>query len=364
MIMITSARGAHLEASRKRVDGIDVIYVKNRYNNSMSPMRKVLSFANFVRLAVLTASKEKNIDLVYATSTPLSVGVIALWLKRVKGWKYVFEVRDLWPEFPIQIGAVRNPLFIKVLRWLERRIYKKAEHIVALSPGMKEGVIKTGVKETKVSMIPNMSKPDKFWPREKNNMIAKRFGIDMAKFNVIHFGSMGPANGLGYIIETAKYLRDRNDQSICFIFMGSGSVERILKGKVQQYGLENVSFIAYHPMDVVSEVVNCCDASITTFLNLPILQTNSPNKLFDSLSAGKPIIVNSSGWTKELVEKNDCGFYVDPESPEQLADKLLEVKNNKELLMKWGENARRLSIEVYDKNLLTVKVAEIIEKYV
>ena len=364
VIMITSARGAHLEASRKRVDGIDVIYVKNRYNNSMSPMRKVLSFANFVRLAVLTASKEKNIDLVYATSTPLSVGVIALWLKRVKGWKYVFEVRDLWPEFPIQIGAVRNPLFIKVLRWLERRIYKKAEHIVALSPGMKEGVIKTGVKETKVSMIPNMSKPDKFWPREKNNMIAKRFGIDMAKFNVIHFGSMGPANGLGYIIETAKYLRDRNDQSICFIFMGSGSVERILKGKVQQYGLENVSFIAYHPMDVVSEVVNCCDASITTFLNLPILQTNSPNKLFDSLSAGKPIIVNSSGWTKELVEKNDCGFYVDPESPEQLADKLLEVKNNKELLMKWGENARRLSIEVYDKNLLTVKVAEIIEKYV
>ena len=255
-------------------------------------------------------------------------------------------------------------MFIKVLRWLERRIYKKAEHIVALSPGMKEGVIKTGVKETKVSMIPNMSKPDKFWPREKNNMIAKRFGIDMAKFNVIHLGSMGPANGLGYIIETAKYLRDRNDQSICFIFMGSGSVERILKGEVQRYGLENVSFIGYHPMDVVSEVVNCCDASITTFLNLPVLQTNSPNKLFDSLSAGKPIIVNSSGWTKELVEKNDCGFYVDPESPEQLADKLLEVKNNKELLMKWGENARRLSIEVYDKNLLTSKVAEIIEKYV
>lgn len=364
VIMITTARGAHSEASRKWVDGIDVVYVKNRYNNSMSPMRKVLSFANFVRLSILTASKEKDIDVVYATSTPLTVGIIALWLKRVKGWKFVFEVRDLWPEFPIQIGAVRNPLFIKVLRWLERRIYKKAEHIVALSPGMKEGVIKTGVKETKVSMIPNMSKPDKFWPREKNNMIAKRFGIDMAKFNVIHLGSMGPANGLGYIIETAKYLRDRNDQSICFIFMGSGSVERILKGEVQRYGLENVSFIGYHPMDVVSEVVNCCDASITTFLNLPVLQTNSPNKLFDSLSAGKPIIVNSSGWTKELVEKNDCGFYVDPESPEQLADKLLEVKNNKELLMKWGENARRLSIEVYDKNLLTSKVAEIIEKYV
>ena len=97
VIMITTARGAHSEASRKWVDGIDVVYVKNRYNNSMSPMRKVLSFANFVRLSILTASKEKDIDVVYATSTPLTVGIIALWLKRVKGWKFVFEVRDLWP---------------------------------------------------------------------------------------------------------------------------------------------------------------------------------------------------------------------------------------------------------------------------
>lgn len=363
VIMITSARGAHAEAGRMQVDGIDVVYVKNRYNNSMSPMRKVLSFANFVRLAILTASKEKDIDVVYATSTPLTVGIIALWLKRAKGWKYVFEVRDLWPEFPIQIGAVRNPLYIKVLRWLERRIYKKAEHIVALSPGMKDGVIKAGTPEEKVSMIPNMSKPDEFWPREKNHMMAMRFGIDLTKFNVIHLGSMGPANGLGYIIEAAKFLKDRNDKSICFVFMGSGSIGRVLKEQVRQYGLENVTIIGQHPMDVVSEVINCCDASITTFLNLPVLQTNSPNKLFDSLSAGKPIIVNSSGWTKDLVEKNDCGFFVDPEKPEQLAIKLLEIKEDPEQLRIWGENARRLSLEVYDKKLLTAEVANIIEKY-
>ena len=359
--MITSTRDKE-NAKSETVDGIKVIYARNNYSNYMSPWRKVLSFVNFVRLATQAAMKEKEVDMVYATSTPLTVGAIALILRRVRGWRYVFEVRDLWPEFPIQIGAVRNPVLIKMLRWLERRIYQKAEHIVALSPGMKEGVIKAGTPAEKVSMIPNMSKPDKFWPREKNEEVARQLGIDITKFNVIHFGAMGPANGLSYIIEAAKCLKDRGDDSVRFIFMGSGATEPVIKKQAEQYGLTNVSFIGRHPMAVVSEVVNLCDASITTFLNLPVLQTNSPNKLFDSLSAGKPIIVNSAGWTKEMVEKNDCGFFADPEKPSDLADRLLLCKEDAETLERWGKNARRLSIEVYDKDILTAQVAEVIEK--
>ena len=359
--MITAARGQK-NAKSEMVDGIHVVYVKNRYSNYMSPWRKVLSFVNFVRLATQAAMKVKEVDMVYATSTPLTVGAIALFLRRVRGWRYVFEVRDLWPEFPIQIGAVRNPVLIKMLRWLERRIYQKAEHIVALSPGMKEGVIKAGTPAEKVSMIPNMSKPDQFWPREKNEEVAGQFGIDTTKFNVIHFGSMGPANGLSYMIEAAKCLKDRGDDTVRFIFMGSGATEPVIKKQAEQYGLTNVFFIGRQPMVVVSEVVNLCDASITTFLNLPVLQTNSPNKLFDSLSAGKPIIVNSAGWTKEMVEKNDCGFFADPEKPSDLADKLLLYKDDQITLERWGKNARRLSIEVYDKDILTAQVAEVIEK--
>ncbi|MBQ2208553.1 MAG: glycosyltransferase family 4 protein [Prevotella sp.] len=359
--MITAARGQK-NARSEMVDGIHVVYVKNRYSNYMSPWRKVLSFLNFVRLATQAAMKEKGVDMVYATSTPLTVGAIALFLRRMRGWRYVFEVRDLWPEFPIQIGAVRNPVLISMLRWLERRIYQRAEHIVALSPGMKEGVVKAGTPAEKVSMIPNMSKPDEFWAREKNEEIARQFGIDITKFNVIHFGSMGPANGLSYMIEAAKCLKDRGDDTVRFIFMGSGATEPVIKKQAEQYGLKNVSFIGRQPMTVVSEVVNLCDASITTFLNLPVLQTNSPNKLFDSLSAEKPIIVNSAGWTKEMVEKNDCGFFADPEKPSDLADQLLRYKDDKKTLERWGKNARRLSVEVYDKDILTVQVAEVIEK--
>lgn len=361
--MITSANKCH-EPGRVDVDGIDVVYVKNpTYNNYMSALKKVWSFVAFICNAIKAASKEKNVDIVFATSTPLTIGAVALWLKRRKKWRYVFEVRDLWPDFPIEIGAIKNGFLIWLLRKFEKSIYDKSEHVVALSPGMKEGVKKAGTPEGKVSMIPNMSKPDMFYPHEPNMEIAKQFGIDLTKFNVIHFGSMGRANGLQYIIEAAKYLKEKGDDSVRFVFMGSGATEPVIKQLAEDYGLKNVQFLGNHKMGVVAEVVNCCDASITTFLNLPVLKTNSPNKLFDSLSAGKPIIVNSAGWTKDMVEQERCGFYADPTKPEELAQKLKFYKEQKEELKQMGENARRLSLEVYDKDILAGKVADVLEKY-
>lgn len=362
--LITSTRKTHPEACRVQIDGIDVVYVQNPiYNNYMSAPRKIWAFVAFIKNAIKTGKKEKDVDLVFATSTPLTVGAIALWLKWSKKWKYVFEVRDLWPEFPVEIGAITNKLVIWFLRKFEKCIYDGSEHVIALSPGMKAGVLKAGTPEGKVSMIPNMSKPDRFFPHEPNMEIVKQFGIDLAKFNVIHFGSMGRANGLEYIIEAAKKLKEQGDNDIHFLFLGSGITEPKLKTLTEHYGLNNVSFLGNHNMDVLSEVVNCCDASITTFLNLPVLQTNSPNKLFDSLSAGKPIIVNSAGWTKDLVEQQDCGFFVDPENPGDLVEKLVLYKDKKDVLEKWGKNARRLSELVYDKDILSAQVADVLEEY-
>lgn len=359
--MITSCKPSHPEPCRVNIDGIEVVYVKNSYDNYMSTFKKLWSFVRFLFLSAKTAQKEKDVDLVFVTSTPLTVGAVALWLRFHKGWKYVFEVRDLWPEFPIQVGAVKNPLAIKFLRWFERKIYEKSEHVVALSPGMQDGVVKVGTPVEKTTMVPNMSKPDLFYPHEKDEATIKQFGIDTNKFNVIHFGSMGRANGLEYIVEAAKVCADNGANDINFVFMGSGATEPILKKYVEDNNLKNVQFLGSHKMSTVIEVVNICDASITTFKNLPILKTNSPNKLFDSLSAGKPIIVNSAGWTKDMVEQKKCGFYADVEDPSDLANKLIEVKDNKELLAEWSKNARRLSEETYDKAKLSAQVADVLE---
>lgn len=360
--VITGNSESKHEPGRFDRDGIDVIYLNNYYNNTQTKIQKVWSFVKFIFQSISVASKEKDVDLVYATSTPLTIGAVALALRTLKGWRYVFEVRDLWPEFPIQVGAVTNPVLIWLLRKFEKRIYKRAEHVVALSPGMQEGVVKAGTPVEKTSMIPNMSKPDIFYPHEVNQDVVKQFNLDLTKFNVIHFGMLAVANGLDYIIKAAIELKKRGDNSIQFLFMGEGAMQPMLEDMVKENDLHNVRFLGNYKVGIVAEVTNCCDASITSFKNLPILATNSPNKLFDSLSAGKTIIVNSAGWTKDMVEKDNCGFYVDPEKPEMLADKLLEVKDNKPLLEEWGKNARRLSVEVYDKAKLSAQVADVLEE--
>lgn len=360
-VITSTNKKTHRQAGRYNIEGIDVVYIKNEYDNYFSKTKKVWSFLKFMWYSIKMSLKEKDIDLVFATSTPLTVGVVALYLRYRKGWKYIFEVRDLWPEFPIQIGAIKKPILIKLLKYLEKIIYQKSEFVIALSPGMEDGVKSVGIPSDRVCVIPNMSKPDLFYSREKSAEIIHKFSLDTSKFNIVHFGSMGVANGLEYIIETAKILKDRGVGDVNFVIAGYGITEPILQDLARSYRLDNVQFLGQHNLYVISDIVNCCDISFTCFKNLPILYTNSPNKLFDSLSASKPIVVNSSGWTKELVEKNNCGFYVDPERPKDFADKILQYKGNRKCLKEWGENARYLSEHVFDKVILSEKFALLIE---
>ena len=359
--MITGTNNAqHKEPKEEMVDGIRVIYLPNQYSNYMGAGKRILSFVKFMFRAIVAGWKQKDVDLVFATSTPLTVGAVAIALKWTKGWKYVFEVRDLWPEGLIQEG-ITNPVVVWALRLLEKMSYHKAEHMIALSPGMRDGVMKVGTKDGECTMVPNMSKPDKFFPREPNTEIVEKFGINLDKFNLIHFGAMGFDNYNEYIVEAAKLAQEQGKDRLNFILLGDGSTVPTIKKMISDYGLKNIQYLGNHKMNVVSDIVNCCSACIVSFRNIPILATNSPNKMFDSLSAGKPIIVNSAGWTKDLVEEENCGCFVDPEKPQDLVDALEDIANSPEKCKIWGENSRRLSVEKFDKSILSAKVADVLD---
>lgn len=364
--MITSTNEyKHRLPGRCNIDGIDVIYLKNEYSQYFSKVRKIKSFIGFLYCATKQALKERNVDLIYATSTPLTIGAVALFIHKIKGWKYIFEVRDLWPEFPIQVGAIRNKCLIEALRKLEALIYHHAEHIVALSPGMADGVLKCKIPETKVTVIPNMSKVDIFYPHERIYTQFDKYGIDKSKFNVAHVGSMGVANGLMTVMESARYLQDiLKNGYINFIMVGDGATKPMLEQFVRDNELLNVRFIGEYGTSDVAEILNCCDVSLTSFKNLPILYTNSPNKLFDSLSAGKPIVVNSAGWTKDLVEKHCCGFYANPNNPSDLANKLVDLSKDSAALKRYSVNSRKIAEEVFDKSILTENFYQVVSKYI
>lgn len=357
--MLTSSTKFQEEVKELNINGIDVIYIKEDYDQNMSVARRLKAFLKFMYKASKIGLKQKNVDLVFATSTPLTIGIPALVLKKINNIPYVFEVRDLWPEVPIQMGAINNKWLIKGTRLLEEIIYKNSKHVIALSPGMQEGVVKYIPKE-KTSMISNMSKKDEFWPRERNIELIRQLGLQENSFKLIHFGSLGKANGAHTIVESARLMKDIND--VEFLFVGGGSTEMELVELVKKYQLNNVKFLGRFPMKEVSEIVNFSDVSIISFLDLPILYTNSPNKLFDSLSAGKPIIVNSAGWTKDIVENYKCGFYVNPNIPQELVDKVLYLKDHQSLVKEMGMNSRKLADNKYDKSILCKEFVDVIEK--
>jgi len=351
--------------AKKNIDGIEVIYINAPYKNTMGPFRRFLSFSQFMVKATWIALFAKDIDLVIATSTPLTIGLPALVLRLFKRIPYIFEVRDLWPEVPIQMGGLKNPLLINLAISFEKLIYKKALHIIALSPGMQEGIIKKGAAPEKISMIPNMAKIDKFWPREPNQKILKEYSINPQSFKVIHFGSMNIANGLDYILKAALIIKQEiKDSNIEFIFLGDGRDKKRCTEIVERDGLKSVFFLDKVPMDITSEIVNICNISLVPFLNLPVLATNSPNKLFDSLSAGKPVIVNSAGWTKDMVEIHKIGAYVNPNKPDELAQLIISWKDKPEEVKNMGKNARDLALRKYDKKILCKQFADIVDYYI
>ena len=161
------------------------------------------------------------------------------------------------------------------------------------------------------------------------------------------------------IIKGAELLKD--DFSVEFVFVGGGSQEEDLRIYCTKKGLKNVHFFGSFPMNKTSEVVNLCDVSIVSFKNLPILYTNSPNKLFDSLSAGKPIIVNSAGWTKDMVEENNCGYFVNPDNAKDLKYRIKFLQKNSQVTKEMGMNSRKLAVEKYDKGILCNEFVSIIE---
>jgi len=345
----------------EELDGIKVIYIRNKFNKAMGLFRKSLSFLRFMFLSTWHAFNEKNVDIVYATSTPLTVAFPTLLINFFKKTPYIFEVRDLWPEVPIKLGGINNKILIKLLQWFEAKTYKNARHVVCLSPGMQAGVIKY-IRHKNTSVIPNMAKIDIFFQRPVDKKIFLKYGLNGKSFKIIHFGAMGIVNGLDYLLDTANLFVQKNDFSVEFILLGHGSQKNKLSKRVLEEKLINVKIINSLPMRETSELVNASNISFISVTKIPILEINSANKFFDSLSAGKPILLNFGGWLRDIVEKNKIGFFVDPDNPSDFLTKIKYLQENPQMIDQMGKKARELAEIKYDKSILCPEVVAVVNK--
>ena len=339
------------------LDGIRVIALPIRYSQKMGKAARILAFLRFMAASSREILRLSGVDVVYATSTPLTVAVPALLRKFVRGTPFVFEVRDLWPAVPCELGYIRSRLLTRFLCYFERLVYRRAAAVVALSPGMRDGVQASLRGDQRILVAPNCCDTEVFRPDRDGSLVRRDRGWE-GRFVCVHVGAIGMSNGLDLVVRTADRLRD--DPEYLFVLVGDGRERPRLMKMVEDRKLTNVQFTGSVPKEQLPDLFAAADVSMVVFAPFPVLEHNSANKFFDSLSAGKPIVLSYGGWQRELIEAAEAGLGCRQGDEEAFARNIQTLKDDPALRAKMGRNGRRLAETMFHRDLVAAQVLSFI----
>ena len=295
-------------------------------------IHRVISFLSFMISSFFKCISIKNVDLVWGTTPPIFQAVTAWLVSRTKRVPFLLEVRDLWPEFAVAVGVLKDPTLIKLSYWLEKFLYSRADRIVVNSPGFTSHVSQKGGKN--ISLIPNGADISLFDDKNSSNIRENLGWAD--KFIVLYAGAHGMSNDLGVVLQTAKLLENQN--KIHFILLGDGKEKSNLISEAEHLNLQNVTFLDPVPKNKVSEILSAADACIAILKPIEMYKTTYPNKVFDYMAARKPVILAIDGVIRDVVEKAGCGLFCKPGDPKTLADGCLNLYNNQDKAISMGNN--------------------------
>lgn len=344
------------------LDGMDVIIIDIPYHQTMSYSERIKAFIRFSLYATYILLKIKKVDIIYATSTPLTIAIPALIKRKLHKVDFVFEVRDLWPLVPISLGVINNKLLKYILFGFEKIIYKNAKGIVALSPTMKEYIDKVTQMPSKTIVVPNCSDTDLFLPlpEKEKKKVKESLGWE-DRFVIVHTGAIGKVNGLYRVIHYAQKLKDPPFDKILFVIIGEGKEKENLIRLKDNYKLDNIQFLDPLPKKRLKEILPAADLGFVSIDKIKILEANSANKLFDYLAAGLPVIINYGGWQKKVLEDYNAGLGVDDFDEEMLVENIKKFFLDKDLREKAAHNARKLAETKFSREKLAQKVLTFLE---
>jgi len=335
---------------RCKVDGIDIIEFDLAYSNSDGFIKRALTFAKFALRSIGLVFSEKY-DLIFATTTPLTVGIPGIFARWLRRKPFVFEVRDLWPELPKAMGVINNPVVLGAMSLLEWASYRSAHRCIGLSPGIVEGIKVRGVAKERIELVPNGCDLTIF-AAEQTPWRPECVKPDdlMAVFT----GTHGMANGLDAVLDAAAELKKRNRSDIKLVLVGQGKLKPQLVERAKQEGLDNVIFHDPVNKNRLAGLMASADLGLQILANVPAFYYGtSPNKFFDYIAAGLPVLNNYPGWLAGMIKEHGCGFAIEPVNPEAFADALEHAANNREQLVEMGINGRRLAEQEFDRSKLS-----------
>ncbi len=346
--------------SRGPIDGIDVIALRLPYSNRDGLMRRASLFLRFAWRSIRIAATE-NYDVMFATSTPLTAGIPGIWMKLMGGRKpFVFEVRDLWPELPRALG-VRNPILLGGMSALEWLSYRSAAACIGLAPGIVEGIRRRSAPGLRVELIPNGCDLDLFHPTRRAALDLQ--GIQAGDFVAGFTGAHGTANGLHALLDGAAALKRRGRTDITLVLIGDGNQKDALVARATAEALDNVRFFPLVKKTEIARITASFDCGLMILANVPAFyHGTSPNKFFDYIAAGVPVVNNYPGWLARMIERSGCGLVVPPGQPEAFADALCRLADDRDGARAMGARARQLAEREFARAALARQFTGVLEE--
>lgn len=335
---------------RENIDGIELTVCNVVSSNKFSPLRRTIGYLWFAILGTIATLKVKKPDLVFATSTPLTVGIPGYIGAKLKGVPFVFEVRDIWPESFIRSGWVTGKeLNIRMMGWLEVFIYNHAAKILLVSRGFEKRLIERGFPAEKMKTILLGADGGIFKEVKPNYEFLDKHNL-RGKSIAIFIGAHGKSNGLYYILDAAEKSRDRKD--IAYVLIGDGYEKERLIEAAKNKGLDNVIFADPVPKMDLPGILAVCHIGLMILRYIGEPRPVTPNKAFDYMFMGMPSLVNFEGPTIDMVRGDSSGLYVDPTKPEDLAEKVKMLADNPQMRLQMGREGRKAAWQKYDRKIL------------
>ena len=356
-VYMISSKHSHSDIKERNFsieEGVHVWWLPVKYSNNMNFIQRIYSFIVYCIYAYIIGRK-LNYGLVLASSTPLTVAIPGIFLSKIRKVPFILEVRDLWPAIPIKLRIIRNVLLIKLSQYLERISYRLSDKIIALSYGMRDGIINTGINKSKITVIPNGSDIELFNINSKSDIgfIDRTDWLNTDRDIIIYTGAIGKINGLSYMAFMAEEMIKLNP-NVLFCIIGDGVEKDKVNLLAKKLGIMNNNFYMVPKMSKkkLPQILSISTVLTSFVINEKILWNNSANKFFDGLAAGKPLMINYGGWQADLLNEYDAGIIVSPDDPIIGAKKLNNLLQDKQRLHNMGQAGLELAKTVFNRNKL------------
>jgi glycosyltransferase involved in cell wall biosynthesis len=354
--------GKRVSAQKKLVleeelGGVRIMRVSTFPSLHRSFFWRAISLISFMFTSVVGGLRAGPVDLVMGTSPSIFQAVSAWVVSLVRRRPFLLEVRDLWPEFAVGLGVLRNRTLIALSRRLETFLYARARLILVNSPAYRDYLTGKGIPEKKIKLISNGVDPDMFDVNGSGKLIREQLGLN-GQFIVSYTGALGLANDIPTILRAAEQLR--NDRKIHFLLVGDGKERANLEELAATMNLPNVTFTGARAKLEMPQILAASDACVATLKNIPMFSTTYPNKVFDYMAASRPTILAIDGVIRTVVEDAKGGIAVPPGDHEAIAAAVLSLRNNPAARERMGKAARAYVVDHFNRHKQAAEFADVI----